>query len=369
MNLWENFTDLFNPPVNPDLEPLFSHQKQHLPTLWLLGKTGAGKSSLIHAITGDDQVQIGNGFQSCTSESCSYDFPQDKPLFRFLDTRGLAEANYDPDKDIAACQGRSHALIIVARAEDPEQSSVLDALRKIKKTSRIKHLLLVHTGIELIADSNERQQCIAHNQEQFEKAWGEKVDAVAVDFELVGGGATGVDELKSQLAEFVPVLALVSDREEHVNAEENNFAHLKREVLWYCGAAGASDAVPGVGLVSVPVIQGKMLHSLAGQYGVEWNKKLMSEFVGALGAGFGIQYASRLGIRQLVKFIPLYGQTVGSVTAVTISFCSTYAIGRVACKYLYHKKRGEAVPEDEMKAMYKKALDEIKKFAKNEAND
>ena len=133
---------------------------------------------------------------------------------------------------------------------------------------------------------------------------------------------------------------------------------LRTEILWYAGIAGASDGipVPAVGMVSVPAIQAKMLHSLANQFGVEWSNRLVAEMMGALGAGFGVGYLSQLGAKQVTKLIPFYGQTVGAVVAASLSFGTTYAIGRVACKYLYHKKRGECVSKDEMRALYETAL-------------
>ncbi|OIO70764.1 MAG: kinase [Zetaproteobacteria bacterium CG1_02_53_45] len=366
--MFSRLKSFINPPKNPDIESAFNYQMEHLPTLWLLGKTGAGKSSLIHAVTKDSEVVIGDGFRPCTRTSSSYDFPKEKPLMRFLDTRGLGEADYDATEDIAECQGRSNALIIVMKAEDPEQGGIINALKQIKKSRVIKALVLVHTGVHLIACSQEREQCIAYNQSQVDKAWGSSVAAVNVDFELEDGSSFGVEALKSRLADLVPILAQLIKDEAYTNSEEKVFAALKTEVLWYAGTAGASDAIPAVGLVSVPLIQGKMLHSLANQYGIDWDKKTMSEFIGSLGAGFGIQYASRLGLRQLVKLIPVYGQTVGAATAVAISFCSTYAIGRVGCKYMYHKNKGESVPEAELKDIYRSAFDSMKEVAKNETN-
>lgn len=368
MSLIAPLSGFLNSSANSGIESAFAYQNQHLPTLWLLGKTGAGKSSLIHAVTGDDSVAIGNGFQPCTQTSSSYRYPQDTPLFRFLDTRGLAEASYDPGEDIAACQDRSHALIIVMKAEEPEQSSVLSALRKIRKSAAVSELLLVHTGIELIEGPNERQQCVAHNQAQVEKAWNSKVDAVAVDFEREDGGTAGVEALKSKLINLLPIIDRINDDLEHASVEEKNFSQVKKEVLWYSAAAGASDAIPAVGLVSVPAIQTKMLHSLACQYDVEWSSAVLAEFVAALGTGFGLLYVSKLGIRQLVKLIPVYGQTVGSATAAVVSFGSTYAIGRSACMYLYYKSRGEPIPEEALKAAYKNAFEDIQEVAESETH-
>ncbi len=66
----------------------------------MLGKTGAGKSSLIQSITGLSSIEVGNGFSPCTKTSESYDFPAEQPLIKFIDTRGLGEAHYDPSDDI-----------------------------------------------------------------------------------------------------------------------------------------------------------------------------------------------------------------------------------------------------------------------------
>lgn len=64
--MFEQVKDFINPSKNPDLTQAHEYQRKHLPTLWLLGKTGAGKSSFIQAVTGDSSVEVGNGFAPCT---------------------------------------------------------------------------------------------------------------------------------------------------------------------------------------------------------------------------------------------------------------------------------------------------------------
>ncbi|EMS78478.1 YcjF family protein [Desulfotignum phosphitoxidans] len=337
-----------------------------LPTLWLLGKTGAGKSSLIQAVTGRSDIEIGNGFSPCTQNSRRYDFPSEKPLLRFLDTRGLAEADYNPDPDIAACAQTTHAAIVVMKAEEPEQSAVIRALEQIRRSGAVKHLLLVHTGILLLDDELERRQAINHNQNQVESVWKQPVESVAVDFEGAGNGIVGVEDLRAALADFLPIIALLGTQKEHAGAEERRFVPLRNDILWYAAASGGTDVLPVIGLGTVPMIQAKMLHHLAGQYGIAWNKKALADFAAALGAGFSVRYLSRLGIRQLTKLIPVYGQTVGSAAAVVVSFCSTYAIGRAACKYLYHKSKGEPVSEQELKRLYHQAFNEVRKVKTRE---
>ena len=74
-----------------------------IPLLWLFGKTGSGKSSIIRMLTGASEAEIGNGFRPQTKSSMQFDFPDDQtPIARFLDTRGIGEAGYDAAVDLAA---------------------------------------------------------------------------------------------------------------------------------------------------------------------------------------------------------------------------------------------------------------------------
>ncbi len=366
MKLLQNIINIMGKEKPLDINEAFSNKPESLPTLWLLGKTGSGKSSLIQAVTGSSHIEIGNGFSPCTRTACSYEFPIQRPLIRFLDTRGLGEPGYDPARDIEACKKRSHALIIVMKAEEPEQSSVLRALRLIRKSSDIKHAILAHTGVNSIAGSQELKQCVMHNQHQAENAWGRSLESYQVDFESAQGKGMGVAELKSGLAELLPVISLFNLKQDHMDGEKAGFEGIRSEILWYAGVAGASDVLPVAGTVTVPGIQARMLHALAGRYGLKWDPKAMAQFAGALGAGFAAQYAARLGVRQVIKLIPAYGQTVGTTAAAMASFCSTYALGRVACKYLYHKTRDESVDPEELKKMYAAAFENIQEVAGSE---
>lgn len=363
--MFDAIKDFINPGKNPDLSSAHEYQNSHLPTLWMLGKTGAGKSSLIQALTGLTSVEVGNGFAPCTMTSSSYDFPQDKPVLRFLDTRGLGEAEYDPTDDIRVCAEKGHALLVVAKVDEPEQSSVLEALKQIRKQSDIKHVLVIHSAVNQV-EKEDRARMMSHNQAQFEKAWGKRLPSIDVDFECDSENYFHLDEMINALTEMLPIVGLMVRDKEFSSFEEENFDKLENEVLWYSGSASASDLVPAVGLVSVPAIQAKMLHSLANQYGVEWNKRTFSELIGTLGTSFGVQYGVKLGARQLVKLIPGFGQTVGAVAAAAISFATTYGLGRAACYYFYHKSKGETVSSETMQQLYKDAFKKGKKVASDD---
>jgi uncharacterized protein (DUF697 family) len=156
---------------------------------------------------------------------------------------------------------------------------------------------------------------------------------------------------------------------DHENAEQENFNKLKADVLWYATTAAATDTVPFVGLVSVPGIQGKMLHSLAQKYGIVWSKANYSEFIAALGTSFALRYAVSLSARQLGKLIPAYGQVAGTAFSVTVSYASTFAIGRAACSYLYHKKTNTPYEGESLSNVYKQAMSEGKGVGKEMARE
>jgi uncharacterized protein (DUF697 family) len=133
-------------------------------------------------------------------------------------------------------------------------------------------------------------------------------------------------------------------------------------ILGYALAAGASDAVPVAGVVSVPLAQAAMLRKLAQLHGVQWNSRAYAEFAGALGAGVLVRTASSFGLRQLIKLIPVYGQTAGAAAAVATSFAATYAMGKAASYFLARRRRGVEVKD--LAAVYQQALRDAFRVAK-----
>ncbi|MBO1520318.1 YcjF family protein [Oceanisphaera pacifica] len=339
--------------------------EQPLPTLWLLGKTGAGKSSIIQALTGSSDAEVGNGFSPCTNTSFAYHFPQDKPLLRFLDTRGLGEAHYDPSEDIRLCQRQSHVLLVVAKIEEQEQSAVLEVLRHIRKQKQIKQVLLVCTAVNTMPDAD-KSRLLAYHQEAFEKAWGSALTSIEVDFDCDSQTYYQREQLVAAITKMMPLVGLMLNKKEHASQEEQAFLQVKNEVLWYATGASFTDLFPLVGLVSVPAMQAKMLHSLAKHYEVPWNTRGFAELIGVLGTSFSTQYGVKLGARQLVKLIPVYGQTLGAATAAAVSFGTTYGLGRAACYYFYRKSRGETVNTQDIQQLYKDAFELGKKVAPHE---
>ncbi len=328
-------------------------QPAAVPTLWLLGKTGAGKSSLIASLTGLSDVAIGNGFQSCTKTSRALDFPPDAPVMRFMDTRGLGEVGYDPAEDIAALAGVTHMILAVARLDDPIQGEVLDVLRRVGRKAPV---LLVATAGDLLGPEAHARSLRLLRQD-YEEAVGRALPYVELGHTPAGGyTAEGMNALVDKLSTLLPEVADILAKASAADAEAARFAALRPRVLTFAGVAGTTDLVPAVGAFSVPGVQLTMMNWLAGEYGAKWSRGLMMRFLTALGAGTAARYAALFGLRQLGKFIPVYGQTIVAAASGTVSFGTTYALGRAGAYFLFHHMNGATPSPDALRSVYADAL-------------
>ncbi|WP_102108804.1 YcjF family protein [Oceaniglobus roseus] len=332
--------------------------QRDVPVVWLLGRTGAGKSSLIRALTGLDEIEVGNGYASCTRTSRRFDFPAAAPLVRFLDTRGLGEAGYDPREDLAACEGHSHAVIVVARLDDPAQGEVAEALGEVLRRRPAMEVLLVHTGADLVADPAARGRARAAAASRFARAAGRDLPEVVIG--LPRDGQPAPDEmaaLREALVVTLPNAGLALQQEAADDAEAQAFAAVRGTVLFYSGIAGGSDAFPVVGLFSSTGVQFTLLKKLGDHYGVPVTLALARNFVTLLGLGVGGRFLGSLLLRQGGKLIPGYGQTAGAVAAGAFTFAATYALGRTAARYLHTLSVGGTPSKADLQATFREALE------------
>ncbi|MCB1395357.1 MAG: GTPase domain-containing protein [Rhodobacter sp.] len=316
-----------------DIEPA-------VPVLWLLGKTGAGKTSLVRALTGEGVV--GSGFAPGTRQAQRVDFPADAPAVRFLDTRGLGEAGYDPATDMAAAQAGTQAVLAVVRLDDPVQEPVAAAIRQVKLP-----VLLVFTGADLMASEAEQERARA----RFRALVGRDLPFVTLAMPA-DGLVTGIEALLDALDSFMPRAAASLRRADEARA----FAAVRKTVLRYAAAAGASDIVPLAGVATVPAAQGAMLQALAKHHGVALTPARLGLLASALGTGALVRMGIGHVLRQGAKLVPFAGQTLGAAAAAGTSFATTWALGRAASAWLYGVARGAPPDPVALRALYDQAL-------------
>lgn len=388
---WHDFPDywrrlreaLLNPRVDSvALEAALrqARARQPLPVLWLIGKAQAGKTSIIRALTGSETAEIGNGFQPCTRTARFYDFPVEAPVVRFLDTRGLGEVTYDPTEDIHYCESQAHLLFGVMKAADIRQDAVFEVLRAVRRRHPEWPVLIAQTGLhEAYPPGGEHLLPYPYDREPWPpqvptdliralRAQRDRLGAlpgsapvhwVPIDLTLPEDGYQpfnyGLDALWTAI-ETISTLGLQAMLRGDAGIGDVYDRAAHPHIVGHALAAAGVGALPLVDLVGVPAVQAKLLHSLAAIYHQRWDGRRISEFLGLLGAGIGIGYVARTVGRQLVKFVPWWGQTAGAVWGATASGATTYALGKAAGYYFASRRRQAPVDGEALRRIYAEAL-------------
>lgn len=355
---------------------------QHLaPVVWLVGKAGAGKSSIVAALTGHEQAKIGDGFAPCTRTAEVFDYPEEAPLIRFLDTRGLEEPGYDPAEDIAWCESQSHLILAVMRAADPSQQSILSVLR----TARSRHpewpIVVAQTGLHDLylggmphpipySFVGERPtavggeavrglyQALLYQRDLLAGLPGAKPTFVPIDFTRADDGYTPPDYGSEALREAL-VAAGLKVFDEIERAKNSAFARrCWATILAYATltAGGAAIPVPFVDVTTFTTASALMLRALAQRYGVEWTPVAFTQFFGAIGFGTLFWWGLRFGVVELLKLIPVLGTVTAGVINGSLAFGMTVGLGQAACVWLDYMRRGETPPDEAIRRAFAEGL-------------
>jgi uncharacterized protein (DUF697 family) len=371
------FEAVLNPDRDPSLDDKLAEQlRAQAPVIWLLGKVQSGKTSIVRAITGDESAEIGSSFKPCTRHSRMYEFPPDVPVVRFLDTRGLGEVDYDPAEDLALMEQGAHAIVAVARAMDSAQDEVLRVLRQVRRRHPDWAVVLVQTRLhdgypddrdhppydELhrMAGLPDLQRALTLQAQRFAELPGHgSFRTVAVDLTRPEDGYSdvnyGLDALLDAIDHACSEGRATLLRDLARTAGDARLKRIHPELVAYATAAGITDLLPLMGFVTVPTVQGKMLHTIGARYGIAWNRRSLTEFVTSLGSGTALGIGASFTARQLAKMVPVYGQLAGAAAAGTASAAVTYALGRAACHYLEQVRHGLRDPAA-VAAAYRGAL-------------
>ena len=353
--------------------------------VWLLGKTGAGKTAVVATLTGDPRAEVGLGFEPCTKTAQFYDVPPEAPLLRFLDTRGLGETGYDPSEDMVWCEQQSHLLLVVMQVSDSAQNVVLRALREARRRHRDWPMVVAQTGLHrlypkgashpapypytgasedgtLSSLPHALRQALMHQRRQFEALPGPPPRFVPVDFTLPEDGFPPQDfglEMLLRAIEEAGCSAFEALHQTRADAESDQVRAKARPLIYGYGAAAAGAGavpVPIVGISGLAGVAAIMLRTLAGRYQVAWTPQTFAEFSGAVGGGALSWWALRYGLREVLKFVPFVGTVAAGALNAAAAFAVTVAIGEAACVWLAYRHRGLTAPTAEVRSAFANGL-------------
>ncbi len=350
-------------------------EKTPVPVFWLFGKTGSGKSSIVRCLTGATAAEVGNGFRPQTKFSAEYDFPTaEQPVVRFLDTRGLGEAHYDPAEDIAAFAARAHLVLVVARVADQALEPILSPLKKMRAAAPHRPVILAltclheaypmeqHPSPDPFANNSshpetlpgELQRLLLMQQERFA---GLVDQIVPIDLTPVEEGFEqpqfGAGRLEAALQGALPaayrqaLLQLHDVREQLQDLTERQAWPI---ILSYSSLAATAAATP-LPWADIPVVMGlqtKLVYRLAELYGQKMHADELMKMAGALGG----QLLTRFAIRAPLKFLPFVGHTLSAAMA----FAYTLSLGKACCWYFGEIKAGHVPTQADLNRVWSDKL-------------
>lgn len=337
----------------------------------IVGRRGAGKSSLINAIFGEKRAEIGD-YKSQTGAGKWYQYENARGAIDILDTRGLGETDQPTEKALTktpldevsqAIQSKCPDVILfLCKAKEVgsrlnEDIAQLQAIRTvIKKTHQYEVPVIgVVTQVDELAplsvseppfDNPQKRENIKATvdilQEKLQAEIATPIKVIPIsaymEFEneaLVYDKRWQVDVLLDYLIMGLPIEAqVILAKLSKVKKTQKKLArNVGRSVMTVTGIVGATP----VPIADMPVITGlqvSMIGTIAMIGGHQMDRKTIAKFLSAMGVNVGVGMALRTAARQLVKFFP----GAGSVISAGIASAGTFALCEAAIVYFIDRK-------------------------------
>lgn len=371
--------------------------EQRPPALALVGRRGAGKSSLINALAGGKVAELGH-VRAQTGRGHWIDYGAEGGALRVLDTRGFQEGSRPVEEDtessavasvIAALKAQTPDVIIfVVKATEVDSAIEADLVGieriygELERHHRFRPpLIAIASHCDVLEPKAVRLHRAAEEPEEDVE---EKLERVAEAELLLDQKIRTRPALAPHLVWVRGVAAYMSFREDgtlraderwriddlvgtlfaqlpqagrgtlvriaRVQALQESLAtDLTRAAAAIC-AAFAAVPIPVADLIPITSMQVTLVAAIAWLSGRALDKKAAAEFMGAMGVNVGAAFAFREGARALVKFV---FPGAGSVVSSGVAFAGTMAIGAAARAYFF---RGASI--EAAKRAYKDSANE-----------
>jgi len=348
------------------------------PALALVGRRGAGKSSLVNALFGAKMAELGH-VTAQTGRGRWYTYEREGGAMSILDTRGLQEGGAPAEEDASTTALQSIAVEVRTRAPDVvvfvvKASEVdaaidadLDALEKVYEAVRRAHrteppLLTVVTHCDLLEPKATRlheptgeadlpdveekmrhvtaaEHAIARKVDAREKLVPRHVGTLGVsgymswrsDGTLRADERWRIDDLAALLFRHLPdssraELARVTQARA---VQEELATTLTHATAALCAGIAAVPFVPAA-VVPLTSLQAGLVAGIAWIAGRSVDQRGATEFLGSLSANVGLGIGLRIAARALMNLVAPAAQ---AVVSAAVAFSGTTAVGSAAKAY------------------------------------
>lgn len=376
--------------------------EQRSPAFALVGRRGAGKSSLVNALFGARMAEVGH-VKAQTGKGKWFEHASERGGLSILDTRGIQEGSKPAEEDSAKDAISSIVVelkkktpdVIVFLVKATEADSAIDAdlaaLERVYAEIERHHkfrppLVAIATHCDILEpketrlhkadeenadDVDEKLARVAEVEHHIE----EKIKArgkLAPHLVWTRGVSTYMsfrDDGSQRADERWRIEELVTTLFQHLpDAGRGTFVRIARvrglqEELANNLARATAIIAAGIAALPIPVgdvipitaLQISLVAAIAWLSGRPLSKKAAGEFLAAMGANVGAGFAFREGARALIKFV---FPGAGGMVSGAIAFAGTLAIGAAARAYFLRD-----APIEEARRIFKKEKDSAAKDA------
>jgi predicted GTPase len=355
------------------------------PRILILGRRGAGKSSLINALFKERVARVGSVLSE-TGKAEWHTFENSKGSISILDTRGMGDrtkpdsANFEDAIEDIKSEIKSICPDVVlflckAKEVDAHITKDIDNVIKIRKFLSDIHgyeipvaALLTQVDeldpkrIEPPYENSQKQENIYKAVNALERAFDGscikllKIIPVSAYAEYDNESRKydnhwNIDLLIDYLMEVLPNSAqLQLARLSSLKKIQRKSARvLVRSTATVCAGIAATP-IPLADVIPITTAQIGMVIGVAYIAGRELSKESAAEFLGAIGVNVGVGFALREGARALIKFV---FPGAGNAISAGVAFAGTWGIGEASIAYFV-----EEASNEETKQKFKKAKEE-----------
>lgn len=347
------------------------------PALVLVGRRGAGKSSLVNALFGAKVAELGH-VTAQTGRGRWYDIERDGGSMSILDTRGVQEGSTPAEGDESRSAVDSIALevrakpadlvVFVAKASEVDAAvdrdldaleRVLDVLRQAQLAEPPLVAIVTHCDLlepkatrlhEAQAEPDDDVREKLGHVAAAERSLAEKIDqrgrlrerhvstlGVSCYMSFRPDGTLRADErwrvgdLALALFRNLPDTGRAElARVTRARAVQDELAlTLTKAAAGVCAGIAAAP-IPLADIVPLTTMQVGLVASIAWIAGRSLDRRGASEFLASLGANMGAAFMLREAVRALLKVIAPGG---GPIVSAAVAFSGTMAIGAAARAY------------------------------------
>lgn len=375
--------------------------EQRAPAFALVGRRGAGKSSLVNALFGAKVAEVGH-VKAQTGRGKWFEHKSERGSLSVLDTRGVQEGSTptetDPSKDAVASivlelkKKVPDVILFLVKATEADSAidADLDALERvyaeIEREHRFrpplvaiathcdvlepKHVHLHRQGEENPEEVEEKLSRVSEVEHHLETkikergklaphlVWTRGIStylSFGKNDEIRGDERWRIEQLVTTLFKHLPdagrgtFVRIARVR----GLQEELASSLTRATAAICAGVAALP-IPVADVIPITTLQVSLVAGIAWLSGRPLDRSAAAEFLGAMGANVGLGFAFREGARALIKFV---FPGAGSMVSGAVAFAGTLAIGAAARNYFL---RGTSIEDA------KKAFDAKKKGAEAE---